>query len=228
LKASCTGAFVCLKEPEIWSCQIKDTGLGCQWAAGSFDCNYCVDYAEAEGWTEASARAACEDLNGNDSYRTFGTSPSCEDGGYKTRCVNDDGTRGYGDGQTGGDCDGTEEEIDAACEPTLTGIITCRYTDPNANGPACIDYPVNGGWTQQAATDHCLRQEGSDQLAGSTVRIITDGSNTCLGVEGKTDGTRCTTKLDADNTWYAYGPPAFVCTSFMSGTSSSGPFCSGY
>ncbi len=229
LEASCTGSFACLKEPEIWSCKVTDTGFGCSNLPGLFQpCDFCIDYSEAGGWTEASARANCETQPKYGSFGKFGTSPSCEESGYEERCVNDDGTRGYGDGRLGNDCEGSVEEVNAACEPTLTGIITCRYTDPNANGPACIDYPTKLGWTEQDATAHCLRQEGSAQLAGSSVKIDTDGTKSCLAVEGATTGTRCTTKLDASLDWFAYGPPAFVCSNFMSGTSGSGPFCSGY
>jgi len=216
--------FLCLKEPEVWSCQIKDTGLGCTWIGG--DCEYCTDYAESEGWTEATAKAECEKDSKFDQYGTFGTTPSCEDGGYTDRCVNDDGTRGYGDGKLGNDCDGTEEPVQTKCEPVLTGIITCRYTDPNANGPACIDYPTKD-WTQGEAMTHCTEQAGANS---ASVALSSDGTKSCIAVEGASAGDRCASKLDAPNmeTWYGYGVPGFVCSNFLSGTGATGPFCQGY
>jgi hypothetical protein len=181
---------------------------------------YCVDYPESAGFTAQSAKAACDAEAESDrgDARTF-SSVNSEGCAYDepipaTRCVKSDGSRRYGEDG----CDGTSEPVDT-CTPTLSGIITCRYHDDNANGPACIDYAAKDGWTEETALSHCKSQKGSDyQLSAQT----------CLGTEGATSGSRCQTQNGTDKTWYAYGTPGFVCTTFLGGKAQDGPFCSGY
>ncbi len=110
------------------------------------------------------------------------------------------------------------------CAPDDAQVLSCRYASQfEANN--CADFPVAQGWDASTVESHCAAQQGAD---ASTVAVVQD--NSCLAERGPSAGSsRCQAVQDG-KTWYAYGTPDFVCSSFISGSQglSSGPFCDPY
>jgi hypothetical protein len=106
--------------------------------------------------------------------------------------------------------------------PDDSPVLTCRYVSTFVNDN-CADFPINQGWTSAEVEAFCKGQQGAD---ASTV-VVTQGKS-CMVEKGMTsDSKRCVTD-ESGKTWYAYGVPGFVCSTFMGGENQSGPFCEEY
>lgn len=214
-RANCTSpdAFECLVEEPVYSCHKSDNGLGCSLNPGSYTCSWCVDYRQADGWTQAAAAARCSADTANPNGGTANvvstpktaTAESCEATRTETtRCVVEvDGkeTRRYGEPN----CSGTSEPVPpTVCENT--GIISCRYSSTfTANN--CADFETKECWTEQQVQAHCAAQQGAQ---ANTVVVSTN--NTCLAETPTAD--RCAAETQG-KAWYAYGTPQNICTSFI-------------
>jgi hypothetical protein len=106
--------------------------------------------------------------------------------------------------------------------PDDSQVLTCRYKSRFVDDN-CADFPIDRGWTKSEVESFCKNQQGAD---ASTV-VVTQG-NSCMVEKGMTsDSNRCAAD-DSGKAWYAYGAPAFVCTTFMGGSNEKGPFCEEY
>lgn len=215
-RESCKDTFKCLVEQPVYSCHKVDNGLGCT-SIIPFGCatpTWCVDYRQADGWTESSAAARCtlDQANPNNGgtanvVSTFKktTAESCAMARPETtRCVvavDAKSTLRYGEPS----CSGTSEPVPpTVCENS--GVISCRYSS-TFTASNCADFQTSECWTEAQVQTHCAAQQGAQANT-----VVVSKGNTCLAATPTAD--RCAAE-SAGKTWYAYGTPSNICTSFI-------------
>jgi hypothetical protein len=106
--------------------------------------------------------------------------------------------------------------------PDDSQVLTCRWESTFVDSN-CADFPINQGWTRSEVESFCKSQQGAD---ASTI-VLTQGRS-CMVEKGMTsDSKRCVAE-ESGKTWYGYGVPGFVCSTFVGGSNESGPFCDEY
>lgn len=222
----CAGSFVCnYSSPEVFTCTVSDTGLGCSFLGGDYVCAACLDFPVADGFTESTAQAACDEYvaslgqAGASATLTRDAVTACERDFF---CPHSSGGRLYyetdpDDVQTPGSVD---ECPSLGCPPEEADVITCRYSSspvPGITANNCIDFLAADGWTVELVDAHC--RNGGDNP--TTPPQIT-GCLSCLEEKGDTD--RCVGTREQDGlSFYAYDTPQVACDNIEGGVLQSPP-----
>lgn len=229
----------------IWTCkadQFDSTGLG------SF--SICADFPEALGWSEQTAREACDAINGTNEFaQASDCDGACitvaEDPNQRCQDATEGGTVSFRYGQP--DCGGVGYFIgeffgapaddpdqgpftcyNEGCgvDPDDTEVITCRYASDVAP-ENCADFPKAEGWTTDDVQAHCETQ----MFAQPDTVVVVEGDSCLVGMGGTGGSARCSTAT-AGRAWFAYGAPQSICESFIGDEGAraheEGPFCSSY
>ena len=229
----------------IWTCKaMQDDGSG---LASNM---ICADFPEATGWTESTAQAACDAINGENEFgvaddcdtaciaTASNTSARCQDPSDEGVSFRYDQTACGGFGYWIGELFGAPADDPdmggpfgcyndgCALAPADDDVITCRYASQFV-AENCADFPMSEGWTEAEVDMHCAMQQGAD---AATVVVTT--ADSCLAAVGGTGGAaRCMTRTGG-KAWAAYGAPQAICEGFIGDEGErmhqEGPFCDPY